>query len=523
MQLTPLYKPALTLMFLAFSHLAQAQQAPHELDELTMAQLQHRVSSGALSYQQLTQFYIDRINAHNHQGMKLNAVITLNPEAIQQAKALDLARSKGEQLGILAGMPILLKDNIETEGAMPTTGGALALANNQAQQDAFLVRQLRQANAIILGKTNLSELANFRSTSSSSGWSDIGKQTRNPYVLNRTPCGSSSGSAVAVAANWAIAAIGTETDGSITCPSAHNALVGLKPTVGLVSRIGVIPLSSSQDSPGPMARTVADVAALLSVVAASDQNDSAHPTSHSPIDYRAHLITHGLQGKRLGIARNITEFNPHSSQAFEQAIAVLKHQGAVIVDDLVLPFQDELGDAEFDILLYDFKHDINQYLKNTPSQVTTKSLSELIAFNQSVTQTHPVFNQTLYHMANEKGALSEQTYVAAKKTVADKARTQGIDALMKAHKLDALIAPTNSPAWVIDTVNGDHFGGASSSPSAIAGYPIITVPMGFYAKLPLGLSFFADRYQEGKLIEMAYSFEQAQPVRTPPLFLPSID
>ncbi|WP_105169497.1 amidase [Pseudoalteromonas sp. T1lg23B] len=489
---------------------ALAQQPNVNLEEYSISKLQKLVDEQQLSYQQITEYYLARIAQLDDAGPKLNAIISVNKHAIELAKAKDLAHASTDKHGPLFGMPIVVKDNIETADAMPSTAGAVALQSNYAKQDAQLISQLKAAGAIILGKANLSEWANFKSTQSSSGWSDVGGQTKNPYVLNRTPCGSSSGSAVAVAANLAVGAIGTETDGSITCPAAHTAIVGLKPTVGLVFANGVIPLSHSQDSVGPMTRTVADAAVLLEVLTGS-------PQGH----YQKHLDAQGLQGKRIGIARNISEFNNVASDAFTQAITVLQSQGAIIVDSLTLEYQEVLSQAEFDILLYEFKHGVNQYLANTPDSVSVKSLTQLIAFNEALAGQS--FGQGLLEMASKKGNLTSEAYLAAKKLVIEKARQQGIDKLLAEHRLDALVAPTNGPAWVIDTVNGDHFTGLSSSPSAIAGYPIITVPMSEYRALPLGLSFFSGANQEGKLLEIGYAFEQATKARKSPRFISSID
>jgi len=493
-----------------------------DFNEKSISQLHALVEGNQASYQEINQFYLDAIAKNNKQGFNLNAVISINPHTLEQAKQKDLLRNQGQVVGPLFGMPIIVKDNINTLDGMATTAGALALANNYSQNDAFLVEKLKQAGAIIIGKANLSEWANFRSSISSSGWSDVGGQAKNPYVLNRTPCGSSSGSAVAVAANFAVAAIGTETDGSITCPASHTSLVGIKPSVGLISRSGVVPLSASQDSPGPMTRTVADAALLLTVLAQPDPKEATFATHPGYIDYRQFLKQDGLKGKRIGIARNISDFNAVSTAAFNQALSVLKAQGAIIIDDLELPDQESLSQAEFDVLLYDFKHDLNQYLSQTPKEVSIKTLEQLIQFNQSNTDLTR-FNQALLTMANEKTDLTSPNYQQAQTLIELKGRKNGIDALMQAHQLDAIAAPTNSPAWVIDTINGDHFAGASSAPSAIAGYPLVTVPMSYHHELPLGISFFGTRLSEGKLIEIAYGFEQANPIRQAAKFIPTID
>ncbi|BBN83933.1 amidase [Pseudoalteromonas sp. A25] len=498
------------LLFTLATTQVDAKSDVMTLEELSFAQLQQLVDDKKISYQHITQYYLSRIAELDDSGPKLNAIISLNTQALDIAKQRDAQHSVNKAHSLLFGMPIVLKDNIETSDNMPTTAGAIALSNNYAKNDAELVKKLKASGAIILGKANLSEWANFKSTQSSSGWSDIGGQTKNPYVLNRTPCGSSSGSAVAVAANLAVAAIGTETDGSITCPAAHNALVGLKPTVGLVSGKGVIPLSHSQDAPGPMTRNVQDAAILLEVLSGS-----------LPNSYQKHLKADGLKGKRLGVVRNISEFNSIASKAFAKTLDVLEREGAIVIDDLTLDYQDALSQAEFDILLYDFKHDIEQYLANTPEQVKVKSLAELIKFNKTLARSD--FNQGLLEMANNKGDLQSEVYLAAKKLVAEKARKRGIDALLAEHNLDAIVAPTNGPAWVIDTLNGDHYTGASSSPAAIAGYPSITIPMAFYRNLPLGISFFSGANSEATLIEIGYAFEQATQIRKAPEFLKSID
>lgn len=496
--------------------------AEHNLLELDIEQVQKKVRDGSLTYTQLTEFYLDRINKLDQAGPSLNSIISINQQAVKLAKQKDRELKNRMKKGLLHGIPVVLKDNIETSGNMPTTAGALALKNNFAKQDAFLVKKLKDAGAIILAKSSLSEWANFKSTNSSSGYSDINGQTKNPYVLNRTPCGSSSGTGVAVAANLAIAGIGTETDGSITCPSAHNSLVGLKPTVGLVSRRGVVPLSHSQDSPGPMTRTVSDAAIMLTVLAQADPKDKKANPQKSDIDYTKHLIKDGLKGKRIGIVRSLTGFNETSNRYFEQSLKLLKAQGAIIVDNLELPHQEELGGAEFDVLLHDFKHDVNEYLANTSEQVPVKSLSELITFNQNQTS-HYSFNQALLTMANQKGSLTSDAYIKAQAVIENKGRKQGIDLLLNEHNLDAIVAPTNGPAWNIDTVNGDNYTGASSMPSAVAGYPTITVPMAYHRGLPLGLSFFGGAYSEGKLLEIAYGFEQTNKIRVSPKFITSID
>ncbi|MEQ2355524.1 amidase [Pseudoalteromonas piscicida] len=479
------------------------------LADLTTLEVQTKIQNQTLSATQLTEFYLKRIAQLDDSGPMLNAVITLNPNALQDAKKLDDELLAGKYRGPLHGLPVIVKDNIDTRAPMATTAGALALQHNVKTQAAPLIIQLEQAGAIILGKANLSEWANFKSSFSSSGYSTLGGQTKNPYVLDRTPCGSSSGSAVAVSAGLALLAIGTETDGSIVCPSAHNGVVGIKPTVGLVSGEGIIPISHSQDSAGPMAKSVMGAALLLNAIVTD---------AKQPIDFTQGLNTASFKGKRIAITSHVGQFPPAVQAVFAKAVATMKANGAEIIEGLDLPELEALGSAELDILLYDFKHDLNAYLATTPEQVKVKNLNQLIQFNQQHPSTIKYFDQYLIEEAAKKGDITEHRYQEAQALVKKFARQQGIDKIIQEHRLDAFIAPTNTPAWSIDIINGDNFSASSSSPAAIAGYPSITVPMGFHHELPLGISFFAEAYSEAKLIKLAYAFEQLTNARKAPEF-----
>lgn len=495
------------------------------LEELTIAQLQDAMSRGQYTSRQLVELYSQRIEALDRQGPTLRSIIEMNPDALSIADALDAERKAGKVRGPLHGIPIVIKDNIDTADRMMTTAGSLALEGSIAPRDAFVVERLRAAGAVILGKTNLSEWANFRSTKSTSGWSGRGGQVRNPYVLDRNPCGSSSGSGTAVAANLAAAAVGTETDGSIVCPSSANGIVGLKPTVGLVSRSGIIPISKSQDTAGPMTRTVADAAALLTAMTGVDARDPATTASRGKgEDYTKALDADALKGARIGVARRqYFGYSPKTDAVIETAIGVLKAQGATIVDPADIPTASQLDDCEFDVLLYEFKDGLNAYFASLGSRAKVQSLEDLIAFNKREAEREmSFFGQEILEMAQKKGSLQSAEYKKALSTCRTRARSGGIDAVIKKHKLDALIAPTGSPAWPIDLVNGDHFLGASSTPAAVAGYPNITVPAGFVQDLPVGLSFIGPAWSEARLIALAYAYEQATKHRRPPKFLPTL-
>lgn len=496
--------------------------ASFEFEEATIAQLQEAMKSGQLTARSIAGKYLKRIKELDKQGPAINSIIELNPDALQIADALDRERKAKGVRGPLHGIPVLLKDNIDTADRMLTTAGSLALISSRPSRDAFIVERLRAAGAVILGKTNLSEWANFRSTRSTSGWSGRGGQTRNPYALDRNPCGSSSGSGAAVAANLAAVAVGTETDGSIVCPSSSNSIVGIKPTLGLVSRSGIIPIAHSQDTAGPMARTVADAAALLTVLAGIDPRDDVTQESRGKFsgDYTQFLDRNGLKGARLGVARNFFGFNDKVDKLMEESIAAMKRLGAVIVDPANIPTAGKFDDSEFEVLLYEFKADLNKYLAERGTQAPARSLKELIEFNERNREKEmPYFGQEIFIRAEAKGPLTTKEYKEALAKNHRLSRKEGIDAVMSEHRLDALVAPSGGPPWMTDLVNGDHFSGSSSTPAAVAGYPNINVPAGFIYGLPVGISFFGRAYSEPLLIKLAYAYEQATKFRQPPRFL----
>ncbi|WP_240098968.1 amidase [Thermomonas flagellata] len=500
---------------------AAAAQPAFAFEEASIADLQAKMAAGTLTSRALVQAYLDRIAAIDRAGPRLNAVIELNPDALKEAEARDAERQAGKPRGPLHGIPVLLKDNIDAT-PMANSAGSLALADHRPKADAFLVARLRAAGAVILGKTNLSEWANFRSTRSSSGWSGRGGQTKNPYALDRNPCGSSSGTGTAVAANLAAAGIGTETDGSIICPSAVAALVGIKPTVGLVSRSGIIPISVSQDTAGPMARSVADAAALLTAIAAPDPADPAagERKDPTPIDYTAHLKADALKGARIGVLRQLMGYHPDTDAQFERAVAALKAAGATVVDARLPSFR-RWDAPEMDVLLYEFKDGLNRYLAGADTPY--KTLADLIAYNKAhAAQEMPYFGQELFEQAQAKGPLTEPAYRRARDAARRLAGPEGIDAALRQHKLDALVAPAMSPAWPIDWINGDHFTGAGYGVAAVARYPSITVPMGQVHGLPVGIVFMGTAWSEPRLIELAYAYEQASRARRPPKLLPTV-
>jgi amidase len=501
---------------------SQAPASSFPLEEATVAQLQQWMMQGRYTSRQLTDLYLQRIEAIDQRGPTLKAVIEINPDARAIADALDRERRQQGPRGPLHGIPIVIKDNIDTGDRMQTTAGSLALEGLPAPKDAFIVARLRAAGVVILAKTNLSEWANFRSAHSTSGWSARGGLVKNPYVLERNACGSSSGTGAAIAANLAAVGVGTETDGSIVCPSAANGLVGIKPTVGLVSRTGIVPISHSQDTAGPMARTVADAAALLTAMTGADPADAASPASrrYASRDYTASLDAGALRGARIGVARmKYFGYHPATDALIEQAIGVMKAHGATIVDPADIATADRLDACELPILLHEFKVDLAGYLAARGTTVTVHSLADVIAFDErEKAREMPYFGQELFVNADQTRGLADRAYTTARATCRTLSRTQGIDAVMAKYRLDALIAPTGAPAWVTDLVNGDHFLGASSTPAAVAGYPSITVPAGLVDRLPVGMSFIGRAWSEPRLIALAYAYEQATRARKPPLF-----
>jgi amidase len=496
-----------------------------ELEELDIPQLQNLIDRHGFSAASLVRKYLKRIEAIDRSGPRLNAVLELNPDALSIAAELDRERKAHGRRGPLHGIPVLVKDNIDTHDRMTTTAGSLALKGSRPLRDAFLVERLRAAGAVLLGKTNLSEWANFRGFNSSSGWSGRGGQTRNPYALDRNPSGSSSGSAVAVSANLCPVAVGTETDGSILSPSSFTGIVGLKPTVGLISRSGIIPIAHSQDTAGPMARTVADAAILLGALAATDPEDPATSPSSArgQRDYTRFLDPAGLKGVRLGVARNFFGFPP-VDELMQHVLAALKSSGAELIDRLDLPKPPELEAAEIEVLRFEMKADMNAYLARLGPGAPVRTLQEIIRFNEQHRQQElQWFGQEELIKSEAKGPLGDRAYLDAVASCRRLARVEGIDALMAQHHLDAILAPTSAPAHVTDPVLGDHGVGDSTTPAAVAGYPSITVPAGFIHGLPVGVSFFAEAWSEPKLLRIAYAFEQATKVRRPPLFLNTIE
>jgi amidase len=495
---------------------------PFELDEITIPELQDGMKSGKFTARSLVEKYLARIDEIDKRGPAVNAIIELNPDALSIADALDQERNAQGARGPVHGIPILIKDNIDTADRMMTTAGSLALVGSKPRKDSFVAQKLRAAGAVIVGKTNLSEWANIRSGHSVSGWSGRGGLTRNPYALDRNPCGSSSGTGAGISANLAAAGIGTETDGSIVCPSSSNGLAGIKPTVGLTSRSGIIPISHSQDGAGPMCRTVRDAAILLGALTGVDPDDAATGASagKSHTDYAQYCDPRGLKGTRIGVARKYFGFNDAVDAIMEQALGVMKQQGATLVDPADIATLGKFDESELLVFMYELKADLNAYLARLGPGAPVSTLQDIIDFNERNRQKEmPYFGQDLFLKAQAKGPLSEKEYVDALAKNHQLARAEGIDALMDQYKLDAIVAPTGGPAWLTDLINGDHSAGGSSNAAAVAGYPNINVTAGFVSSLPVGISFFGRAWSEPTLIKLAYSFEQATKARKTPRFL----
>jgi amidase len=521
--LIPLYPAIAAAREIAFS-LPVPEITPFELDEITISDLQDGMKSGKFTAHSLVEKYSARVDEIDKQGPAINSIIELNPDALSIAEALDQERKAKGPRGPMHGIPVLIKDNIATADRMMTTAGSLALVGSKAQQDSHVAQKLRSAGAVILGKTNLSEWANIRSSHSTSGWSGRGGLTKNPYALDRNPCGSSSGTGAGISANLCAVGIGTETDGSIVCPSSSNGLAGIKPTVGLISRSGIIPISHSQDSAGPMCRTVRDAAILLGALTGVDPADSATTASaaKSHTDYTQFCDPNGLKGARIGVARKYFGFKDAVDALMEQSLDAMKKQGATLVDPANIETLGKFDESELLVLLYELKADLNNYLAHL-SNSAVHTLKDIIDFNDRNRQKEmPYFGQDLFLKAEAKGPLTEKAYLDALEKNHQLARTEGIDATMDKYHLDAMVAPTAGPAWLTDLVNGDHSAGGSSNAAAVAGYPNINVTAGFISGLPVGISFFGRAWSEPVLIRLAFAFEQATKARQSPRFLSTI-
>lgn len=490
------------------------------LEEMTISQLQQGYREGRFTVKDVVTAYIDRIEKIDKSGPALNSVIMINPDALTIAEELDAELSGGKIRGPMHGIPVILKDNIDTHDKMPNSAGATVLRNSFPATDSYIAMKLREAGAVILGKSNLSEWANFRGMHSTSGWSGVGGLTKNPYVLDRNPCGSSSGSGVAVSANLCMIAIGTETNGSIVCPSNNNGIVGLKPTVGLLSRSGIIPISFTQDTPGPMGRTVEDVAICLGTLTGVDTSDSKSVASEGKYltDYSKYLKKEGLNGKRIGVLKGSASFHYRVDSLFARAVEDVKKLGGTIIE-IDPPDESAYENASWQVLLYEFKDGLNKYLERLGSNAPVKNLKELIEFNKSDPVELRYFDQKIFELAEEKGDLNSAEYRESIAKMLKATREDGIDKLMNENRLDAIMAPTGSPAWKTDLVLGDHYMGGSSSLAAISGYPAISVPMGFIDNLPVGVTFFGRAWSEPLLIEIAYGYEQATKHRKAPKYL----